>query len=86
MARDLCWWLKSPAEEHGHVRALFDALQRRLYQEKTMRPGLAHLERMVETVQNLVKARLNQAVDNSIRHALAERSQEIAQGIKVTLG
>ncbi len=48
MDRDLCEWLKPLAEECDHARVLFDALQRRLYQEKFVRPGLAHLERMVE--------------------------------------
>ena len=66
MDRDLCEWLKPLAEEHDHGRALFDALQRRLYQEKIVRPGLAHLERMVETTRNLVKARLTQAINSQL--------------------
>jgi hypothetical protein len=48
-------WLKSLAAEHDHGAPLLAALLRHLYQEKIVRPGLTHLERLVATVRDLVK-------------------------------
>ena len=55
--------MKLVAEEQDRARVLFDILCRHLYQERVVRPGLAHLERLVESTRNLVRERLANEID-----------------------
>ena len=63
MDPSLMEWLKRIAEEQDHARVLFDILCRHLYQERVVRPGLAHLKRLVESTRNIVRERLANEID-----------------------
>ena len=90
-------WLKSLAAEHDHGSPLLAALLRHLYQEKIVRPGLTQLERLVETVRDLVKVEVAQVIDSQLSSAQKQQLdhlvtvpagevQSLLQGLKQTPG
>ena len=59
-------WLMQLAEEQDQGSVLFHVLCGRLYQENVVRPGLAYLERLVESVRNSVRERIAQEVNSNL--------------------
>jgi len=83
MDPSLIEWLKRIAEEQDHARVLFDILCRHLYQEKVVRPGLAHLERLVESTRNVVRERLANEIDIQLS---VEQKTKLDELLVVQLG
>lgn len=66
MGHALTKWLMPLAEEQDQGSVLFHVLCSRLYQENVVRPGLAYLERLVESVRNSVRERIAQEVTSKL--------------------
>ena len=94
--KSLCWhkytqaksqallnWLKPLADEHDHGAGLLEDLCEHLYHEKIVRPGLAHLERLVETARNLARERIAHTLNGQLSPT---QKQQLDNLLKVPSG
>ena len=70
-------WLAELAEEQDQASLLFEALCHHLHEQQIVRPGLARLERLVESVRNTIREQIVDQINAQLTFAQKEQLEEL---------